>query len=151
MASAKNKVTGQFISRGIKYDADMGPDWIINPTPAQIAQIDDDINSAPEKVKDKAIKKKDEESAEVLTNGYEVAPGKIMSTSAHAQIKWSLLMLRIARGFAPDYPYPLSLINGDVYYAQDATELEQIFDAAFAEKNDEYVVKLNERKAIFDS
>tara|TARA_R100001198_G_scaffold96420_2_gene86132 strand:+ start:423 stop:917 length:495 start_codon:yes stop_codon:yes gene_type:complete len=45
MASAKNKVTREFIPRGVprdvkEKDPEKWADWIINPTPEQIADID---------------------------------------------------------------------------------------------------------------
>jgi len=39
MASAINTETRQYIPRGVKYDADLGENWIINPTEEEIADI----------------------------------------------------------------------------------------------------------------
>ena len=99
--------------------------------------------------KDK-INDKDNESRALLTNGYDIEPGATMSTSVEAQIKWNALINAINLGYEPDYPYPISLVDGDVYYVNDVNELLQIFVDAFVAKNILYVQKLNERKYIVD-
>lgn len=152
MASAINKITGQHIKRGIAYDADMGADWIINPTQQQVDDIITAVNTpTPEQIKEKAIKDKDDETRAILTSGYEVAQGKTMSTSVEAQIKWNALINALNLGYSPSFPYPISLTDGDVYYVNNEDDLKQLYLDAFVAKNETYIQKLNERKAIKDN
>ena len=148
MSDVINKKTGELLTSVRTPLYKDNDDYIINPTEEQIEEYK--YKPSAEEIKSVAIMQKDMESAQILTSGYEIKEGVVMSTSLPAQTKWNSIMNMINMGEVVPLPHGLSLVNGDVYLVETIEEIKQIYKDAFLSKNQPYNEKLAERKIIFD-
>src|SRR5690606_25230576 len=77
--------------------------------------------------KRRAIEEIDARSRELLTAGLEVAPGKVISTSDHAQRNLLMLSVGVQVG-SITLPQGVSTIDGGEYVITDANDLKRIQD-----------------------
>lgn len=77
--------------------------------------------------KRRAIEAIDARSRELLTAGLEVAPGKVISTSDHAQRNLLMLSVGVQVG-SITLPQGVSTIDGGEYVITDANDLKRIQD-----------------------
>ena len=126
MASAINKITRQYLSRGVARDAILGSDWIINPTQDQINDI---RKPTIDELKDTMIAQANAECQANINDGFEFE-GDVYQSEEKDQLNYNSLVSK--KNKLPS-SFRMTLKNGNFKSVQ-TSKLDNLTDAAFFHK-----------------